>query len=429
MIKKLITPTSLFLILFLLVLQSCQNKAKQTIEIENDSKSELIESNAIPNEFKSLIRPNEKIKLGKTYTDTVKYINFNTETDEWFLLVEKNKNTIALIYNNESMPKFVKGDEIAINWKMDSIRYAGDDEFLDFTAFLVSVKKIKSFALTDKKVKVLWRENQYNEALETEVNTIILNENYIKNISEPEKAALAYVATFIGNECEWDGNVNDDRSNLKCKILTSLNLGYQCSDTHKFFLRIWFKRDAKSLKNLEICRGRHSGATIQTTFDEISIITNAQDQTILINYKVKGFNMREGTVWNYTKIDKFQYNAGTIILIDSEKIENDNSSNSIDKKNNSFVISCGSGCAMTYSENKVVANAESYKVTFKVEMFVSEVLKEEYYETYIFNCETSNEEQQITLQDNPDFNIENQHPDIQEKLTIFANELCEKTVK
>ena len=205
--------------------------------------------------------------------------------------------------------------------KLTKIIHAGDEEFLDFREFLVSFKKISAFKLKDNKTKVLWRENVYYEDLKTEVNTIILNKEFIKNITEPERAALAYVASFIGNECEWDGKVNQDRSNLKCSILTALDLGYQCSDSHKNFLQKWFAKDAKALKNIEKCMTMPNTATIQTTFEEVSIITKEVDQTIQITYKVIGFNLRENNSWNYTKVDKFQYNTGTITLIDSKKIE------------------------------------------------------------------------------------------------------------
>jgi hypothetical protein len=99
------------------------------------------------------------------------------------------------------------------------------------------------FSLTDKTVNFLWRDSS---------GYIVINEEYCKTISEPEKAAIGYVATFIGSECWWDGDIADNMSNLKCKILTALNLGYQCSDKHLGFLKQWFKNDTTSLKNLMI---------------------------------------------------------------------------------------------------------------------------------------------------------------------------------
>ena len=68
----------------------------------------------------------------------------------------------------------------------------------------------------DTTVKFLWCANKYNEELQDTVNSIFINEDYCKTITDPERASLGFVATFIGNECWWDGEANDDRNNLKC---------------------------------------------------------------------------------------------------------------------------------------------------------------------------------------------------------------------
>ena len=310
--------TSFLFLLFLLnvCLYSCKDKTQNSKKSEKIIKPKLKEEDPIPSELKSPLRPNEKIELRKIYTDTVKYLEFNDGGDERMFIVEKNKKTIGLVYNNEQKNKLVRGDEIVINWKMDSIRYAGDDEFLDFTQFLISSEKIKSIQLRDKKIKFLWRETHYDSALETDINSIMLNEDYIKNISEPEKAALAYVATFIGNECEWDGNPNESRSNLKCKILWALDLRYQCSDRHLDYLRFWFRSNEKILKEFENCRTKPDGATIQNTFDEINLEVN--DNKIIVSFKASGINLREGESWNWTEKQFFEFKENELILTKKE---------------------------------------------------------------------------------------------------------------
>src|SRR5690606_19473377 len=184
---------------------------------------------------------------------TIEFIEFDDNGDYPLMFVSNGKDTASLVYDWTVEYDFVKGEKIEIQWKIDSIHYAGDQEYLDYKEFLVSAKKLKPLKLTDKKVKFLWREMQYLEDLNGEFNVITLDEEYIKTISEPEKAALAYVATFIGNECVWDGNANENRSNLKCKILWALDLGYQCSPQHLDFLRFWFRSNEDILKELENC--------------------------------------------------------------------------------------------------------------------------------------------------------------------------------
>ncbi len=302
-----------FFATLILILQSCEKKSEKAGEKTTSTirpKESVISTN-----FKSKLRPNENIELGKIYTDTVKFIQFIDYTDDWQFLVEKNKDTIHLIYNHKDS-EFSRGSELEIKWKMDSMRAAGDSDYLDYRGFLVSAKQIKPFKNINKKVKFLWRKIQYDKDLKTNINTIYLNENYIKTISEPEKVALAYVATFIGNECSWDGKADENRSNLKCKILDALDLGYQCSSKHLDFLRFWFRNDKEILKELENCPTTPDGATIQDTFDEINLEVNGNK--IIISFKANGINMREENSWNWSEKHFFESKKNELILLKKE---------------------------------------------------------------------------------------------------------------
>lgn len=290
-----------------LFFQSCGNEAEKKA-------TETLQTTAdrVPTEFTSPLRPNEKLELGKVYTDTIKYVEFDDNGDNWLVVVEKNNDTIGLIYDKEQSD-FFRGEEIEIKWKIDSIRYAGDPEFLNKTAYLVSAKRIKPFKLTDNKIKFLWREMQYLEDLEGDFNVIVLNEEYIKNISEPEKAALSYIATFVENECEWDGKADENRSNLKCKILWALDLGYQCSYEHLSFLRFWFRNNKDILNELKNCPTTPDGATVQDTFDEINV--EIQGNMITVFFKANGINIREGRSWSWTEKHYFEFKKNELLFL------------------------------------------------------------------------------------------------------------------
>jgi len=175
------------------------------------------------------------------------------------------------------------------------------------------------FTLSDKSIKFLWRDDKYDEVLKDTFSTIFIDEEYCKTISEPERAALGYVATFIGNECWWDGEAKDDRSNLKCRILTALNLGYQCSDTHLGFLRQWFRNDSIALKELEHCPTTPYGATIQETFDEI--ILTVKGNEISVFFKAVGVNLRDEDSWEWSETDYFRLDKDNIKLIKKDESE------------------------------------------------------------------------------------------------------------
>ena len=164
-----------------------------------------------------------------------------------------------------------------------------------------------SASLTTKTVTFLWRDSA----------TIVINQDFCKTITDPEKAALGYVAIFIGNECWWDGDPSDKRNNLKCEILSALNLGYQCSDQHLGFLRQWFNQDSAALKQLEDCPTTPNTSTIQDTFDEISLTTKGNK--IIISFKASGINLRELDSWTWTETDYFQVDKDHIQLIKKER--------------------------------------------------------------------------------------------------------------
>jgi hypothetical protein len=173
---------------------------------------------------------------------------------------------------------------------------------------VTNIDTTKINTLSDKTVKFLWRDSSAS---------IVINEEFCKTISDPEKAALGYVATFIGNECWWDGDYTDKRDNLKCEILTALNLGYQCSEKHLGFLRQWFKNDMTAIKELEACPTTPNTSTIQDTFDEITLTTKGNQ--IAVYFKANRVNMREEQSWTWSQTDYFQFDKDNIKLIKQDK--------------------------------------------------------------------------------------------------------------
>ena len=167
--------------------------------------------------------------------------------------------------------------------------------------------------LIDKSIKFVWRADKYDEQLKDTLNTIIINEDFCKTISEPERAALGYVATFVGSECNWDGEAKTDFSNLKCKIISALDLGYQCSEKHLGFLRSWFKNDAKVLEHLKDCPEVPFTASSQDTFDEINL--TEKSDTIKVWFAANGVNIRMGESWNWTEEDIFVFKNDNLKLV------------------------------------------------------------------------------------------------------------------
>ena len=278
---------------------------------KNDSADGFInQENSKIGEIYSRLRPNEALELQKVYEDTVEFIDFDDNGDYGMFYVLKGLDTLVLTYNETS--DFLRGDQLKIRWKMDYVWNSGDGESAEVTEWLVGAETLHSFKLADKNVRFLWRETDLSDNL----NKIKLNTDYIKNISEPEKAVLAYVASFVGNECEWDGDRNEDGGHLNCKITSSLHLGYQCSAEHLDFIRRWFKNDLTVLKDIESCSQIPDGATVQTTFNEINVAV--KNQNIIVFFKATGMDMREEKTWDWTEKLYFEFKNNELKLIKKE---------------------------------------------------------------------------------------------------------------
>ncbi|MFH6992452.1 hypothetical protein [Flavobacterium sp. FlaQc-48] len=161
----------------------------------------------------------------------------------------------------------------------------------------------------DHYINILWLDQN---------NKLRLNEDYLKTLTDPQRAALGYIATDIGNECYWDGDQKEDESNLKCQLIWALNLGYQCSDTHLSFLRKWFKEDQNVLQRLENCKRTVSSSKIQDRFIGIKMATNKQ--TIKIIYTAAGSDSQSQQEWRWAEESEYSFTANAIKQIHRKNI-------------------------------------------------------------------------------------------------------------
>lgn len=168
------------------------------------------------------------------------------------------------------------------------------------------------FTLKDTTIKAVWREDVYDSKMKAHVNVIRLNEQYFTNISEPEKAVLGYLASTVGNECYADG-----KSDVKCKLLTALSLGSQCSETNKQFLSSWFKNEPEILKQVENCKPMLPGSNIEKTFDMVKITTSGDN----IKVSVKGLklNIKENTAASWSENISFKVNGDNLSVVERTK--------------------------------------------------------------------------------------------------------------
>lgn len=78
-----------------------------------------------------------------------------------------------------------------------------------------------------------------------------------------------------------------------------------------------------------------------------------------------------------------------------DEIDQDRPKNLKQLKSKSFAVSCGGGCAMTYTATAIKQSGSSFKVRFKVEMYVNQDLTDTYTENYSFIYDAANHVDQV----------------------------------
>ena len=92
------------------------------------------------------VRPNEKLHVGKAYTDTFEYLDYNEEGDDLRLIVKKDGKIYPLIANElwdaiVTNPQFNKGDLLEIQWTIDFLAPAGDESIYFVVLFAQKMTK------------------------------------------------------------------------------------------------------------------------------------------------------------------------------------------------------------------------------------------------------------------------------------------------
>ncbi len=146
----------------------------------------------------------------------------------------------------------------------------------------------------------------------TKVAYIVLQDNvidtdYLHQINEPEKALLTWYLYAYGNECD------STLSKRKCKILKELKIEDECNSKHLTFLLQWFSNDMMASYKLNKCPNLPIKSAIQNTFEEIIIYRN--NDTLAINFTVKGLNNSQEKSWKNTQIDKYLITSRNFVKI------------------------------------------------------------------------------------------------------------------
>jgi hypothetical protein len=171
--------------------------------------------------------------------------------------------------------------------------------------------------LRDKSIRFLGEERHYDPknrfAIGDSVLVFRLDDAFLKEMSEPEKAVLAYVATFADSDnCDFSAEC-DGKNGIQCKIVTALGLGCQCSSQHFEFLHQWFEPKAKVFQEGH-CYQRPMTASRRILFSQINLTVKGNMLTVW--YQGSGNTGTER--WQFNGTEVFQLKGQQLVESDSK---------------------------------------------------------------------------------------------------------------
>jgi len=222
---------ALFALLF-----SCKDDRETTSEniesIKTDTLNLKETSHAtLKDTFTSDLRPNEKLKIEKAYSDIVEFVAFDDNGDYPIFTIQKNKKIISFYSDFDDASTLKRGDILEVKWKIDSVYIAGEGEKLDFGEWLINAKKIKEGNVSlflkkyKKPIKFTSEKDDYTDGfkdyLYTQVTYYLANsknelvKNAIKNpdadlsysIEEKDRDGRSYYLLGISNDFEHHTNI------------------------------------------------------------------------------------------------------------------------------------------------------------------------------------------------------------------------------
>ena len=95
--------------------------------------------------------------------------------------------------------------------------------------------------------RFIYRDKYYSEQ-EGSVTRLYVNEEFVKNITEEERAVLAFIGAYICSDCANNSSDPNERSayeyneggGFRCVVSNALDLGENCSKEHYDLIKKWF---------------------------------------------------------------------------------------------------------------------------------------------------------------------------------------------
>ena len=182
------------------------------------------------------------------------------------------------------------------------------------TFFLVTWIVISAYAQFDTLLVVPKDRMEYKILWKDYLGKTQVNYSLINQLSEPEKAILAYYSVRAGSDCK------ERNGRIYCKLSDALLLD-QCSPEHKKFIYKWFEGEKEITEDIGKCFYKTPDNPKYQEFYYISIFpTRDSTEVYYVRYKIRGRNASTGIYWHIDGLGKFYIRRNHVELIREEEV-------------------------------------------------------------------------------------------------------------
>lgn len=231
----------LSIVIFLsFVLQSCENKTKNTDEIEkkNQNKSDTKQTDSKKTKDKE-----------EVFKDVFEFVAYNDDADYTSFLAKKRDELYSFVNDKNDDRSLLRGDICEIQWKKDTIYVSGDGETPMLEDWLISVKKIK-----DGNVSKMRKE--YKKELKYHGNK---DENYSQDFLDQTYSLTEYYIANSKNELlqlhiknKEQINYSVENQKRENKDFTVIGIGYEFENRSTIFQWLYYDTDNDKLYEYDL---------------------------------------------------------------------------------------------------------------------------------------------------------------------------------
>ncbi|KQT22567.1 hypothetical protein ASG22_15025 [Chryseobacterium sp. Leaf405] len=181
-------------------------------------------------------------KKQRIHQDIFEFDSYNDDGDYMILNANKNKDLYGFINDKNEDRSLLKGDQIQINWKNDTIYIAGDGETPEIAKWIISVKKIKDGKVSKfrkeykKELKYHWDGESFSGDYLDKL--YLLAEYYIANSRNP------LIQQAIKNKEQIEYSIEERTKDNRAYIVLGVGREFE----HRFTIIQWIYIDVENHK-------------------------------------------------------------------------------------------------------------------------------------------------------------------------------------